>query len=1037
MKKSFTLCVVASALASAALPVFASTPKAMSLSTTTPLIVDFTTWDAASFSDNFTVENGNNDASFWKYLSGWPAIGAQFGNGVAAVTVSTLDNKPANDEWLITKTPVHLEAGKTYMFKTAVGCYGTNSPETFEIKIGTGSTSAGLTEEILPRTTVKTEFGASQEYSKTISVATTGDYYLGYHSTSTWTEGYYLFVFNFSLTSNDETTAPVAPAAPKVTPAADGSHSAVVSVETPEKSITDGTLSTLTSVELYRDDNKVHTWPNATPGTTLTWTDSDGLTIGSHEWYATATNAAGTSTPSDKTSAFIGLNIPSAAEKAMASRTDKPGEIRLTWEAPAVDKDGYPINAASLKYRIVEITDKGLNEIADDVAATIYTYQAVAADAAQELKQYFIYAKTSAGECATPANTNEIPVGKAITLPYTDSFANGAAAYPYQIEKTLSAKWGFYNSYYVAQDGDKGLTAFTGGSKGDIATLMTYNIDLPADINNPILSFYYSGRTVGNNNQLDVLIDAGNGFEQFVNCNQIADGAWHRVIVKLDAYKGKTIRVAFKGEYVNTECILVDALSIASRAKKNVAITGYSIPKTMYAAADNEINAVVTNIGSEPATGITVNLIRNDKVVESKTIGSLATEAAENINFTENLPVTVNENNSYRVEVVFDGDEDTSDNTIQNVAVHVEYPTLPKVSDLKATVEGSTATLIWSKPSFEGSICDYITEDFEDADSWAKDTAAGWTLVDRDNTPNISACTTGNNSTVAEGVVFPGISGQVTSFFVLDDTDQRKVFKAHSGHKSLCSETTYVTDETDANNTKAKKDDWMISPELSGTEQTVSFYVRSTNQNSKEQFEVYTSDENDINPSNFTFAKSYFSIPAIWVKMEASLPAGTRRFAIRCTSDDCAEFLIDDITYMPTYEAHGIDIVGYNVYCNNEKITDTPITETTFSEELGKDDQNRYAVTCVYNKGGESSLSNVVAASISGIDDVETSDYATIAAMPGIIEVNTSASMPVSIYTLDGCMIFNRVCEGKTTVEVAGGIYIVRAGHKTVKVAVR
>ena len=113
---------------------------------------------------------------------------------------------------------------------------------------------------------------------------------------------------------------------------------------------------------------------------------------------------------------------------------------------------------------------------------------------------------------------------------------------------------------------------------------------------------------------------------------------------------------------------------------------------------------------------------------------------------------------------------------------------------------------------------------------------------------------------------------------------------AHSGNKYMESVVP----------TSGNADSWLISPELSGNAQTITFYERIfTTRYQPETYEVlYSTTDNE--PSSFTVAPqgTFSSYTTSWTLRSVALPAGAKYFAIRHTSSS-AKFgmMIDDVTY--------------------------------------------------------------------------------------------------------------------------------------------
>lgn len=113
------------------------------------------------------------------------------------------------------------------------------------------------------------------------------------------------------------------------------------------------------------------------------------------------------------------------------------------------------------------------------------------------------------------------------------------------------------------------------------------------------------------------------------------------------------------------------------------------------------------------------------------------------------------------------------------------------------------------------------------------------------------------------------------------------IFAPHSGEQSMMSTGTTIDTGTPTNN-------WLITPELSGEEQTVSFWVNAPgdevsrgeqNPNSgPETFDLYYS-EDDTNPNSFIkINKDSYEAVYDWKQYNIDLPEGAKYFAIVHTS---------------------------------------------------------------------------------------------------------------------------------------------------------
>ena len=206
---------------------------------------------------------------------------------------------------------------------------------------------------------------------------------------------------------------------------------------------------------------------------------------------------------------------------------------------------------------------------------------------------------------------------------------------------------------------------------------------------------------------------------------------------------------------------------------------------------------------------------------------------------------------------------------------------LPAISDLAASAKG---VLTWSSMNVDGAV---VKDDFETYTPWSINNVGDWTLYDGDKG---TVYTFGGiqhpNSGVAQAyIVFnpwqvSGLAADYMQMFA-------DIFAPHSGEQSMMSTGTTIDTGTPTNN-------WLITPELSGEEQTVSFWVNSPgdevsrgeqNPNSgPETFYLYYS-EDDTNPNSFIkINKDSYEAVYDWKQYNIDLPEGAKYFAIVHTS---------------------------------------------------------------------------------------------------------------------------------------------------------
>ena len=172
-----------------------------------------------------------------------------------------------------------------------------------------------------------------------------------------------------------------------------------------------------------------------------------------------------------------------------------------------------------------------------------------------------------------------------------------------------------------------------------------------------------------------------------------------------------------------------------------------------------------------------------------------------------------------------------------------------------------------------------------------------------------------------------------------------------------------------------------------------------------------------------------------WTEIKVNIPAGVNYFAIRCTSADKLGFCIDDITYIP-HAADGIELLGYDIYCNDAKVNDTPVSATSFSQ-AGLDPMKdyKYNVVCVFNMG-DSAFSNDCFLSGTGVDGIGA-DAVSVAARDGRIVIPGAFGMPFAVHTPAGVAIASGIAAGVQNVPAVQGVYLVTVGSAAYKVYVK
>ncbi|MBQ2199415.1 MAG: choice-of-anchor J domain-containing protein, partial [Bacteroidaceae bacterium] len=449
--------------------------------------------------------------------------------------------------------------------------------------------------------------------------------------------------------------------------------------------------------------------------------------------------------------------------------------------------------------------------------------------------------------------------------------------------------------------------------------------------------------------------------------------------------------------------LIVDNIHITDFYQNDLAIE-VAAPQSVVAGKSASVSVTVSNEGENVARGFSVQLTAGEK---------------ELLNVTPNLSLASFKSWTYKYDfetsildeagdveivarVIYDADEKTENNEAQTVITILE-PMAPVPSDLVVEKHDSNLSLSWTAPDVDGVM--RVTEDFEDTSSFPEFSLGGitdtnhsgafgdWKLYDG----NGVLCYSFNEFDV------PNL-GNPMAWMVFKPAYLSKeigeAYAAHSGSQLLLS--TCAADGDPIPGT----DHWLISPELKGNEQNISFFVRViTDSYGDEGFDVLYSTT-DAEVGSFEVLDNVWLSDTEWKECNYSLPEGTKYFAIRHSSTDIFGLMVDDITF----ERGATAPVGYNIYVDGKKVGSATDTSFDLSGADLTSSEHTIAVTAVYAGGMESSPITTVLDITTGID---------VIAMMG---------ESVDVYTTDGRLVRRQA----TSLDGLKGMYMI--GNKKVLV---
>lgn len=954
-----------------------------------------------------TIVDTNGDQVIWM---------PDFESGAAFVTYNpSVDT----DDWLITP-PLALEKGKTYTLSFDTYGRSANYPERIEVRMGREATPGGMTRLLLSPTELRCGSDNPSRHSIEIVAEETGKFFIGFHGISK-KDNFGLFLAGLKVSAGIVPGAPAAVGQFEVTPDFNGSLEAVVSFTVPTLDNLGEQLTAPLQVRVYRDGDLVKSFEDAQPGQQLSYTDKPAKS-GNHTYAVAVANRKGSGAEVSAT-VFVGINEPAPVKALTFSENPaKAGEVTLTWGVPETDKDGNPINPALLTYSVFEIGGtEDETEIVAGLSDPAYTWQAVGEGKEQQLKEWGV--RVIAGDRKSASVSVMGFAGEPFEAPYAESFAQGHPQKDLMIDIIEGeSEWRLVDDQLYADiksvDADNGFIAMT-GFKGATSAIVTGKIRIPKQNPGIIFYLYNVADELYNDDEIDVEVNAGSGWTSLSHIVLKSLGTvagWNRRYIPLEDYAEKVVQVRFR-PLVNTwSTVYLDNILIGTLAVNDLAVASVKAPARVRADEEFIVSATVENLATTVAqpSDYSVELYCDGERVGSLDGKILRPCGKVTLEFRVSRSVVDAETASYHVAVAMDADENKADNISADVSVMRVLPLHPMVSNLHCESSSMGNVLSWNEPDTAAGSPAEITESFEKGEPYAIDRFGDWTFVDMDGRPTHPV----------QDLELP-VQGSQMAYAVVDSSleGMNETWSAADGSKYLaafCSK-------------GQPNDDWAISPLLYGGPQTVSFMAKTySNRYGAEQFEFLYSTTGK-KTEDFVKIGETVSVPFEWTEYSYELPEGALYFAIRCVSDDCFIFMLDNFRFYPASGISQIELKGYNVYRDGQLLNEEPLTSCTYADISSPKEAATYLVTALYDLG--ESAPALLFVDPSGIRETGESSL-RIVASGGRIEIMTPSVEDVTVYALDGKVYFSGKVNGRQIVAVPAGLCLVCSSEGTVKVMV-
>lgn len=953
-----------------------------------PYVVDFT---QSGSLDVFNVIDANDDGKTWK----WSASSGAF---------YSYNSDNAADDYLVSM-PIHFVAGKNY--NLTVNAKGsTKYPERFEVKLGKAATVDGLDKVILPATVANA--GVYVDYEGSFSVEEDGDYFVAIHAISD-ADMSTLSVAKLIIEKGAEPTAPAAVADFTVTAGAQGALEANVAFTAPTTFVNGATATGTLNVDIYRDDVVVKTLENIAYGSVQNWKDETVENGKLYTYQVIPSNADGAGLKSDKISVFVGIDELGKVDNFVVAGSSA-STITFTWDPVAGAHGGY-VNTDAVVYTIysmhieeVEIipgytmqklvADEPITTVTGVTTATV-DYNTLTGD---QRYQYFGISASDGNTTTDPAESSDYAlVGAPDELPILEGFTG----------KTVHYLW----------DSNGGLGLDTQSSDDDACALKLYNngtssevffvlprVNLKAAANPTII---FDARNGQNVDKIKV-VGAAEGGELTVLGEFNLTAEYTSIKQALSSIKGgtyssvgilATIPTASVSQYEDN--VIIDNIRIVDLYEYNL-VADIKAPAAVTVGQKAKVVATVTNEGENAAKDYTVTIKAGDKtlitVIGDEELAPFAKDEIE-VDFETSIfdeagDVTLT------VDVDYENELNPDDNTASTI-ITVKESTAAVPENFTATDKGSAGVdLEWNAPSASTS---ELTEDFSAYENGANETGnvGDWTFV--------------NNNGATKGAMFEDLElandGKVKAWQVFKPSEYGITNPEFNGPNGSLDESYIVSAYNSDGQSYPDNDDWLISPELPGIAQEISFSIAALSvKYGPSSYEVLVSTtDNQI--ESFTKVAEETLTATGWAEKTVELPAGTKYFAIRNNTpgDGAMCVMLGNISF----QVGGSSATAFNIYYEQEKIASVEGDKTTYTVAVDKltAGEHTFAITAVYANGVES---KPVTATVTVTTDIRQ------------IAVD---GKPVDIYSVDGKLVRGQA----KSLDGLKGLYIVNGKKIMVK----
>lgn len=523
----------------------------------------------ATFAE-YSVVDANYDGRTWKY------------DPIYNTTLYGYSPERDADDWLITPA-LKFEAGKVYRLTVKAASRGLEFPEKFEAVMGKGTDLDTYTLTVIEPVTIVMNSGdpALSYQSSPISVDEDGAWNIGIHAISAANMSD-LLVNGIEV---EEVFADAPRAVTDLEAVADpsGLLKATLTFKAPVLDYAGNQLTSISKIEVYRDDKLISTLLDITPGQNVKVVDEDPQIQEGMNQYSVLPYVGEHAGDVAQVNLYVGCDIPMKVTGAKG--TDLGNSVLLEWNpVSTVGKNGGTVYPDLVTYNIYEaVPEESFGVIVNIKLYPVTSVKGTSAEistptmnkGAHTAVHYAVAASTGAGE--GPVSYINFMKGKPYELPYEESFAGGGLNSYMSVDTDCTDQYsGLYMSEnaadddngaiaFVSYEGDKYVAAFT----GKMAT---------KDAIKPVVSFK-AKNAIGNNTLKVVVITPDNVHHEVAAMNP--EEEYEKFEVDITPFRNEIwTRIIFAVEfpfYVDSDYgneLDLDAISIYDAENSSVGIIG-------------------------------------------------------------------------------------------------------------------------------------------------------------------------------------------------------------------------------------------------------------------------------------------------------------------------------------------------------------------------------------------------------------------------------------------------------------------------------